>query len=277
VRKSQSKLTSNPIRLVLSDLDGTLLDPDKAITPRAKAAVSELGVRGIEFSVCSGRPARGMLDIVREAQVSLPYGALNGGVTLSKDHEVTSEIRLSASHAKQAIAYFSEKMIETWLFTARDWLVLNFECRLVAREVNAVKFEPTAVASFAPYMQEAVKIVGVSEDHERLALLELDIKEHLGPGAFASRSNLSYLDVTNERANKGEFLRWIAGERGIAPENILSIGDMPCDAEMFPHSGLGIAMGSSPQSVKDRATHVTGANDAEGFALAIEEYVLDSK
>lgn len=264
--------------MVVADLDGTLLDPTKQITPRAEKAVNALHASGIDFSVCSGRPARGMVKIVEETAIGLPYGALNGGVIMDCNHTVIHEIRISQKQAEDTLSYFSQKKISTWLFTANDWLILtgsdDAEEQIVANETKAVGFEPTRVDSFTPYLDRAVKIVGVSHDHGLLEKLESEIKVYLGAGAFASRSNLYYLDVSHARANKGEFLQWLSAERGIAAEFILSIGDMPCDAEMFPYSGIGIAMGSAPPMVKERASFTTGTNAADGFAQALEEFVL---
>jgi Cof subfamily protein (haloacid dehalogenase superfamily) len=266
--------TKQDIRLVVTDLDGTFLDPHKQITPRAKAVVEGLKAQGIAFSACSGRPVRGMLPIIKEAGITAPFGALNGGVIINSDLSIVREITLSSEEAQTTLTTFSHYNLNVWLFTARDWLVLTYKNDLLDHEVKAVNFKPEKVDSFAPYLHQAVKIVATSNDHELLARLETELQAPLGTGCSIARSNIHYLDVTEKQANKGTFLSWLAAKLEVEETNIATLGDMPCDIEMFTRSGLSVAMGSATASVKENAGHVTLSNAQEGFAQAIEDLIL---
>ncbi len=90
----------------------------------------------------------------------------------------------------------------------------------------------------------------------------------------AAQSQPYYLDVTHPQANKGEVAKYLAAKYSLQPEEIATIGDMPNDVLMFAHSGLSIAMGQSSAQVKRAARRVTTANDAEGFANAVEKFIL---
>src|SRR6202020_300418 len=137
----------------------------------------------------------------------------------------------------------------------------------VAREAWTVKFDAKVVSSFTDaHLADAVKIVGVSDDLDRVAACEKLAQQKLGQRASAARSQPYYLDVTNPNANKGAVVLTLAKLLGIDPQEIATIGDMPNDVLMFRESGLSIAMGNASDDVKSKATVVTDSNQDEGFA-----------
>jgi hydroxymethylpyrimidine pyrophosphatase-like HAD family hydrolase len=96
----------------------------------------------------------------------------------------------------------------------------------------------------------------------------------LGSHAAASRSQPYYLDVTNPRANKGGVVETLSKRLDISPQEIATIGDMPTDVDMFRPAGLSLAMGQSSPEVQSEADLVTASNEEEGFAIAVEKYIL---
>ena len=120
----------------------------------------------------------------------------------------------------------------------------------------------------------AVKIVGVSDDHDLVARCEKDAQEALGARASAARSQPYYLDVTHPDANKGTVVTTLSKLLSIPTDEIATIGDMPNDVLMFRNSGLSIAMGNASPEVQAQADLVTDSYDDEGFAKAIERFIL---
>ena len=123
-------------------------------------------------------------------------------------------------------------------------------------------------------LADAVKIVGVSDDLDRVAACEKLAQNKLGSNASAARSQPYYLDVTHPNANKGTVVMTLAKLQNISPEAIATIGDMPNDVLMFRKSGLSIAMGNASDEVKSQATVVTDSNQDEGFAKAVRKFIL---
>ena len=123
-------------------------------------------------------------------------------------------------------------------------------------------------------LADAVKIVGVSDDLDKVAACEKSAQQKLGDRASAARSQPYYLDVTNPQANKGGVVLTLAKLRNIKPEEIATIGDMPNDVLMFKKSGMSIAMGNASDEVKSQATEVTDSNQNEGFAKAVRKFIL---
>ena len=103
---------------------------------------------------------------------------------------------------------------------------------------------------------------------------EAALRAQFGDRVAASRSQTYYLDVTNPDANKGNVARYLATQLGIPTEAVATIGDMPNDVLMFAQSGLSIAMGNAAPDVQRTARRVTSSNDADGFARAVDEFVL---
>jgi len=90
----------------------------------------------------------------------------------------------------------------------------------------------------------------------------------------AARSQPYYLDVTHPDANKGAVARYLSAKYGIPPEAMATIGDMPNDVLMFAHSGLSIAMGNASPEVQRAARRTTASNEDEGFASAVDRFIL---
>ena len=119
-------------------------------------------------------------------------------------------------------------------------------------------------------------MVGVSDDNALMTRVETEAQSLLAGQANALRSQPYYLDVTHPDANKGHAVRAMSRRLGIPLENIAVLGDMSNDLAMFAVGGLGltVAMGQSSEAVKAAAKVVTRANTQDGFAAAVEEFIL---
>ena len=262
------------IKLVLADVDGTLVTSDKVLTERARAAVHSLHEAGIAFAVTSGRPPRGMAMLVEPLALTTPIAAFNGGLLVNPDLTTIEEQTLPSSVVGPVIEAIERHGLDVWIYSGIDWFVRNVDAPHVDRERQTVRFPPTVVSSFADRHERVVKIVGVGDDLPVVARCEQDLRERFGDHACAARSQPYYLDVTHPNANKGAVTRHLAELMHIPTALVATIGDMPNDVMMFAHSGLGIAMGNASPEVKRTARRVTTSNDEEGFANAVERYIL---
>ena len=159
-------------------------------------------------------------------------------------------------------------------YNGSQWFVSDLMAPHVAREQSTVKFVPTVIETFDKILSNAVKIVGVSDDHCLVARCEKDAQGALGTAASAARSQPYYLDITHPEANKGSVVSTLAKRLSVPTSEIATMGDMPNDVLMFLKSGLSIAMGNASPDVQAHADLVTATNDDEGFAKAIELFIL---
>lgn len=267
---TQGKPENVRVRLVIADVDGTLVTKDKVLTPRAIAAVKKLHEAGILFAITSGRPPRGMKMLVEPLEITEPIAGFNGGVTVKPDLTVISKQLLAADAAAEVVRMIMKHELDIFLYTDDDWFVRKADAPHVAREAWTVQFQPTAVPDFDMHMDSVVKVTGVSDDLDAVARCEKDVQEWSAGRVSAARSQPYYLDVTNPKANKGEVVEMFARLCQVAPSEIATIGDMPNDVLMFKKSGVSIAMGNASPEVQKEATWVTASYDDDGFAKAME-------
>ncbi|HZS66883.1 MAG TPA: Cof-type HAD-IIB family hydrolase [Burkholderiales bacterium] len=262
------------ISLVVADVDGTLVTEDKVLTPRARQAVRALHAAGIGFAITSGRPPRGMAMLVEPLALETPIAGFNGGAFVHPDMAVIEEHLLPAEVARRAVEVILGHRMDLWVYSAQNWLVRDPKAAHVAREQWTVKFPPTVVHDLAAALEHASKIVGVSDDHALVARCEKDAQTALGEAASAARSQPYYLDVTHPAANKGTVIATLSRLLAVPADEIATIGDMPNDVLMFARSGLSIAMGNASAEVQAQADCVTDSYNDEGFARAMERFVL---
>jgi Cof subfamily protein (haloacid dehalogenase superfamily) len=265
-----------PIKMVIADVDGTLVTQEKVLTKRAADAVLRLHDAGIQFTVTSGRPPQGMAMLIDPLKLVQPLAAFNGGVLIEPDLvTVVDQNYLPAGVPERVIDSIEKHGLDVWIYTATDWFVRDVNGAHVAREQWTVKFPPKVVKTFDGLLGRVAKIVGVSDNLEGVAKCEKDVQQAGGSHISAARSQPYYLDVTHPKANKGEVVLAISKLLNIPAEQIATLGDMPNDVLMFKKSGVSIAMGNASKEVQASATCVTATNEDEGFAKAIEEFVLN--
>ena len=265
------------IRLVIADVDGTLVTQEKVLTARAIEAVKRLRSANIAFTLTSGRPPLGIKMLIRALALTEPIAAFNGGVLVHPDLTVMAQSFLTADIAAKVIEVITRQGVDCWVYTDRDWLVRQDNGPHVAREQWTVGFAPTVVTNFTAHLERVAKIVGVSDDHSAVARCEADVRHDAGNYVSAARSQPYYLDVTHPDANKGHVVDVLSEARSIQPELIATIGDMPNDVLMFKKSGVSIAMGNASPDVQRQAKFVTTSNEDEGFARAMEDFVLGER
>ena len=262
------------IALVVSDIDGTLVTADKVLTPGAIRAATLLREAGVALSLVSSRPPAGFAMMVGPLRLAHPIGAFNGGTLIRPDLSVIEEALVPAVAARTALATFAEMGVDAWLFTRDTWIVANADGAYVPKERHTIQAEPEVVASFEPYLTKVGKLVGSTKDHDLLARCERLLQERLGDSASAQRSQPYYLDVTPQIATKGYAVTEIAKVLGLPLAEVAVIGDAANDLPMFAVAGMGIAMGNGISEIKSKAHFTTASNAEDGFAVAMERYVL---
>jgi Cof subfamily protein (haloacid dehalogenase superfamily) len=264
------------ISLVLSDVDGTLVTEQKVLTERAQAAVQRLREAGIHFAITSGRPPRGMASLVEALKLDTPIAGFNGGLFVACDLSIIEQKTLPGDIAARSIELIRDHGLDPWVYRGNDWLIAKADAPHVARESWTVKFEPTVVPDIGANLERVAKIVGVSDDYDKVQRCEADAQAAFGSRATANRSQPYYLDVTHKDANKGAVVEFLSRQLGVPATEIATIGDQPNDVLMFKRSGLSIAMGNASNEVKAQATETTDSYNDEGFAKAMERIVLGS-
>jgi Cof subfamily protein (haloacid dehalogenase superfamily) len=269
-----AKRPVRPIRLLLADVDGTLVTSEKVLTDEAVAAVHRLADAGILFAITSGRPPRGMEMLVQPLGLETPIAAFNGGLIVNPDMSVIERRVLPEPLVLPLADLLRSFDLVVWIYRGTEWYVPDLKGPHVARESWTVKFEPTLMTALDGLTHDVAKIVGVSDDHDAVSSAAAAAHERFGDHVTAAPSQPYYLDLTHPLANKGEVAKYLANLYGLSADEIATIGDQANDVLMFAHSGLSIAMGNADVQVQRSARRVTGTNEHNGFASAVARFVL---
>jgi Cof subfamily protein (haloacid dehalogenase superfamily) len=261
------------IRLLVSDIDGTLVRNDKTLAPATTKAFARLRAAGVQATLISARPPSGMLALAGALDIQGPLGAFNGGTILRGDGTIEGAHRLDPAVVRKTLTLLDLAGVDIWLFAHGLWYARTAKGVRIPHERLAAEIEPTLVSSFDD-IDQVDKIVGLSEDFAGLERLEEVVKQAIGLAAAIARSQPYFLDITAPAANKGDGVAAIARAAGVPLSEVAVIGDMANDLPMFSRAGLSIAMGQAPEAVRAAADVVTASNEEDGVAAAIDRILL---
>jgi Cof subfamily protein (haloacid dehalogenase superfamily) len=256
--------------LIALDVDGTLLRDDHVLTEAIREAVQETAVRGAQIVLCTGRGPSGALPILSELGLGGTVITHNGAATIkSEDRSIINEFAMEPGQLIEFVRYCREHGLHFDVNTAFDIMVeqLTPEAALMYSRFHA---EPIVWNFEQDFPQGLVKFTAAGPK----AQLDLVEKEWGGwsNSLKAIRSGDLFIDVHHMEANKGMALQQLAESRGIEPRRILAIGNYYNDMTMLQYAGMGIAMGNSPDAVKQAAKAVAPSNSEDGVAYALRQY-----
>ena len=276
------------VRLLAIDIDGTLLNSQFQISPIDVAALGSAHSRGIEIVLVTGRRHAFALPIAKQLGIPLWLISSNGAVTRSLTGELFHRDLLPVetcrslcyamrefrgntvvSFDKEAKgALVLERMDElTW--SIQKWLEKNLQyIDLVVPLEDALVSDPiqTMFCGTIARMKEALAVLGANGTANRTTVLRTE---------YPLR-DLCIIDVLNRDCSKGHALRRWAEHRGIAPEEVMAIGDNYNDAEMLAFAGVPFIMGNACEELKAKGWRVTRTNDENGVAAALEQVLGES-
>ncbi len=266
-------------KLLVLDVDGTLLNNRKEITPRTLSALLKVQQMGVHIVLASGRPTNGVVPLARKLELNRYGGFIlsyNGGQIINAQ---TGELLFEKRIAPEWIPYFEKKARKNGfaIFTYRKDFILttNPDNPHVIEEGQLNGMQIVGVDNFAEAVDFApCKCMLVSDDTEALAGLETHWKKRLNGVLEAFRSEPYFLEVAPQFIDKGNTLSVLMTKLDVKPEEVIVIGDGVCDVTMLQLAGLGIAMGNAVDSVKRCADKTTLSNEEDGVAAAVEQAIL---
>jgi Cof subfamily protein (haloacid dehalogenase superfamily) len=261
--------------MVVSDVDGTLVDKDKKLTEATIAAVGRLLDAGIGFTVISARPRSGIMPILDALSLDVPVAAFNGGFVFTRDGRELFHETIHPEVARGALALAEGLAVDTWVFADDRWHASTVSGTHVEHERVASNQEPIVRGEFADLADRADKITFVSDEPQVLKDLHARIDRAHGGKATVAQSQTYYLDITALAANKGDGIGKLAEAAGVLLADTAAIGDQANDLPMLARVALPIVMGNAPDDMREGAAHVTLGNDRDGVAHAIDTIILE--
>ena len=267
------------IKLVVSDIDDTLLPKGGAISEKTRQAVARLNERGIPFALASGRWFPSTVSVAREIGCLGPLIVANGGCVITTQGEILKEFPMRDADVRIAYGIIKDSGALITSYVRGAIYRLNAESMrdrppeklsyfggdvFEVVDDDAIRFEGEALAGV--YKMEAYS-------NDAALLTELRVKL-TGAGLCVSSSFHTNIEITTPGLGKGTALLWLAEFLGIPRECVMAFGDNTNDKQMIECAGWGVAMGNAVPALKSAARLVALPCDEDGLACAIGEYVL---
>ena len=260
------------IKLIASDMDGTLLNGQSQLSDGNRAAILKAIDQGVLFVPCTGRPLCGVTWLIEQFPGDFPVIICNGaGVVTSKTGRVLFSQNLQRSDALEILT-MSAQTSYPYILWEGDKLHVNRVCMEteIYRQMTGAQMH---LLGDLNELGEITKIIWIIPQE-----LGPQLMDEMGE-CFAGRVNchtshprlLEFVDI---KASKGLALAALSEQYGIAPDEMMAIGDANNDISMLEYAGCSVAMANATEKIKARAKHVTLSNDEDGVAAAIERFVL---
>ena len=275
-------LTKPDIKMIVSDLDGTLLDGKSMMTGYTRDTLREAQKAGIVFAACTGRFPENAAMVMAEAGIVCPIISLNGScVELAPLQDRIYEKTLSKESALTVFETL-ERLGEGYFIFAPGAVLSRYEGNSHHSELDIRKNAYQSAAVHFSYGLKACQDALEGPVHKFYIYLTNKskptemIRAALGgiQGASLTRSSNSNLEVVSNEADKGTGTLILAERLNIKPQNIMALGDQLNDLPMLQCAGLKVAMGNAEEPLKRIADYIAPDNTQDGAAKAIRKFCL---
>ena len=273
------------IRIILLDLDGTLLTHDKQLSPGNRAALERAVAMGIWIVPSTGRFYQGMPAVVRELPFVRYAVTINGAqVYDGKEDAVLHRAEIAPAAAERvfdrldALPVIYDCFLDGWGYMdARHYAQID---RFIAdpRVNRMVKDLRRPVEDFRAFIRRENRPLqkiqmffrDLDRRREALEVLPRDL-----PDMAVTSSIPNNIEINDSAATKGEGLRFLCRRLGVDVRDTMAFGDGSNDMSMIQAAGIGVAMANADPALRAAADFVTDTNDADGVAKAIARFCFD--
>lgn len=265
-------------KVLALDLDGTLTNTQKIITPRTKAALAAAAKAGTRILLASGRPTVGIRPLAEELDLASSGGYIlsyNGGkITNCATGEVPVEIRFPSPYIEELCAFAREHEVTILTYDDRGIVTESPEDHYVKVECMINKIQAYGVKDLVKYVNYPVNKFLLAGEPEKLASLDPLLAKQFEGRLSVYRSMPYFLEAMPLGVDKAASLERLLTTLGLTAENLMACGDGWNDMGMIQLAGMGVAMANAVPEVKAVANFITLDNDHDGVGLAIEKFIL---
>lgn len=264
--------------MIVLDLDGTLTNSQKEITPATKAGIRKVQELGKHVVLASGRPTPGVISLARELDFA-KYGgyilSFNGGRIMNcRDNQVIYNKLLPPECLAPIYDYIRGFQVNMITYTDTEIISAftpNDETYIEAR-IN--KMPVKQVEDFPSYVDFPVNKLLITGNPELLVQIEKELKLMFHSAINIYRSEPFFLEIMPPRIDKAHSLQKLLNSMGLTANEMICCGDGYNDLTMIEYAGLGVAMSNAQPAVLDKADYITKSNDEDGILHVIEEFLL---
>jgi len=258
------------IKLIATDIDGTILIPEGNFTEGVKNCIKELDNKGIKVVLVTGRMNSAASKIAKDLGLNTPVISYQGGLIID-NNEKLYERYLTLEQAERIIEWSKKENIHINLYND-DILYSENDCYEVQRYCNNLHTEFT-VKSFKEINKNKInKLLAIDYSNpERITRYEKELQE-IFPDLYIVKSTPYFLEFSNPEASKKCAVEFLQKHWGLKKEEILTIGDQNNDIALLQAGGIKIAMGNATDELKEIADYITDSVFNDGFVKAIDKF-----
>ena len=265
-------------KIIVLDLDGTLTNEKKEITPRTKEALIKAQEQGLKVVLASGRPTYGITALAEELELPRFEGyilAFNGGRIIDcKNNKVVFEQTLDQNLVPKLYYSSREAGLEILTYKGEGIIATKKADQYVQIEASINKMEVEEVNNFLEEIEYPINKCLIVGDPTSLHELELQLVEQLKGQMEIYRSASYFLECVPLGIDKAASLNQLIEKLDVQPEEIIACGDNYNDLSMINFAGLGVAMANAPIDIQEQADYVTYSNEEDGVAHVVEKFIL---
>ena len=263
------------IKMVATDIDGTILNWDFEFSPEVIECVKKLTKNGIKVVLVTGRMHRAALKLAQKLELETPIVSYQGGLIKEQSGKTLYEKTMDVKYAKQVIKWAKENNVHINLYMDDVLYVENDN--IAVRRYTGERYIPYEVCNFDELdIKNVNKILAIDfDDVERVTGWVDYLKQKL-PELYIVKSTPYFCEISNPEAKKSCAVEFLSNYYGIKKEEILAIGDQNNDIELLKSGGVAVAMGNATDELKKHADFVTDTIDNNGFVKAIEKFVFQN-
>lgn len=264
--------------IIVLDLDGTLTNRDKVITPKTKKALMEIQERGKKIVLASGRPTDGVMPLARELKLE-KYGSyilsFNGGmITNCRTGEVVFSRLLPVEANAKIIGLAEEERVTILTYDGHTLITNDAESPYSKLENKMNSMEVRQIDDLKSYVTYPVPKFLMMDDGDYLAMVEPRVKAAMGKNFSIYRSEPFFLEILPRGIDKAQSLARLLEILGLDKERMIACGDGYNDLTMIKFAGLGVAMENAVLPVRKAADYITMSNNDDGIAHVVEKFML---
>ena len=266
-------------KVLVFDIDGTLTNSKKEITPATKAAIERASRAGCTIAIASGRPYPGTVRYAAELNFADNDGyvlALNGGLIVRcRDEKVMNSELLSPEYYEEIIRIAAENNVNIMTYDGDVVVSETIDDRYIDLEMRINGIKGKKVDNLLEYLDYSVPKFIMTGDGDYLAEVEKRVKKQLGDRMDVYRSEAFFLEILPKGVDKATAIEKLLLMLGCTREELICFGDGYNDMTMLEYAGMGVAMGNAKDEVKAVADYITSGNDEDGIVEVIDKFVLD--
>lgn len=271
----KQKMRQEKIKVVISDLDGTLLNSDHKISEYTKTVFQELHNQNYLIIVATGRHHLDAMPIVEFLGIPLYLVTSNGARIHSPTKELLFSVNMQSDAVKSVLSLDIDPEITTVLFRENVWQT-NKHNKILNSFQTKLNYHPELVDFSTVEDLSAIKVFFTHEKHSKLLELREQILENhssLFSHAFSLPLCLEFMDKS---VDKSVAIAKILEKENLLFHEAMAFGDGYNDENMLKSTGKGLIMGNAPDSLKDKLSHleVILTNDNEGVAKYLSKELL---